>query len=124
MLASTVRHRLAATSDAPARARRLVADALSCEGACLEAAQLAVSELVTNALHHGRVRPDAGHIELRLEPRGKRLRVNVLDPGAGGQLRRRRAGRDGGWGLAIVDRVAHAWGHGREDGRTLVWFEV
>jgi anti-sigma regulatory factor (Ser/Thr protein kinase) len=124
MLASISRHQLAATSDAPAQARRLVGEALGEGGGSVAAAQLAVSELVTNALRHGRGPPRAGGIELRFECRGGRLRVSVLDPGSGGELRRRPGDEHGGWGLAIVERVACAWGHGREGGRTLVWFEV
>jgi len=123
MHATMARHQLAATPDAPARARRLVADALGHDDE-VAAAQLAVSEIVTNALRHGRARPDRRDIELRLEPRGERLRVSVLDPGAGAALRRRPGGAGGGWGLEIVERVVHAWGHDREHGRTLVWFEV
>jgi anti-sigma regulatory factor (Ser/Thr protein kinase) len=129
-MVTSMRHQLAATTAAPGQARRLVGDALATGGSAddgepdMASAQLAVSELVTNALRYGRAPARLHPIELRLEHRHGRLRVSVLDPGVGGGPRRRPANAHGGWGLEIVDRVALAWGYGHEGGRTLVWFEV
>lgn len=108
-------------------------------------ATLLVSELVTNALVHGR-----GRIELRAQLDDDRLRVDVIDEGhgfsrtdpcagggrdgAGGRgdagARHGNGGRgdgtarhdDGGRGLEIVDAYASAWGI--RDGTTDVWFEL
>lgn len=73
-----------------------------------EAAVLAVSELVTNAVVHGAV---SGDIELTLEARRGALHIEVVDRdprppvvGVGG------ADQDRGRGLLIVDRLAARWG--------------
>ena len=111
--------------DAPATARRFVAD----EAACLPAevvsdAELLVSELVTNAVVHGRS--------------AITLRVNVDPPGIGVAVHDR--GEDtvevtpeppdpetsGGRGLLIVRTLATAWGVTPSDpppGKT-VWFRL
>lgn len=74
-----------------------------------EAAVLAVSELVSNAVLHADARP--GEIELRLEAHGALLHIEVEDsdprppvvgPGA--------PEKDRGRGLLIVDRLAARWG--------------
>lgn len=90
----------------------------------LRDAQLLVSELVSNAVRHGR--PRKGDVILvRLEARGNRLRGEVLDPGPGFEPP---AGRPlpyqtSGWGLYIVSELAHRWGvDGGET--TRVWFEL
>ncbi|MFI2608418.1 ATP-binding protein [Kitasatospora sp. NPDC018619] len=90
--------------------------------AAAEDVLLMVSELVTNACLHA----PGGPRELRLRWNGARLRVEVADaspvpprlrPFAG-------AGRPGGHGLRVVDRLATAWGSRPEDGGKLVWLEV
>ncbi|MFJ6617856.1 ATP-binding protein [Kitasatospora sp. NPDC091335] len=90
--------------------------------AAAEDVLLMVSELVTNACLHA----PGGPRELRLYWDGARLRVEVADaspvpprlrPFAG-------AGRPGGHGLRVVDRLARAWGSQPEDGGKLVWLEV
>ncbi|MET8545308.1 ATP-binding protein [Kitasatospora sp. NPDC004799] len=90
--------------------------------AAAEDVLLMVSELVTNACLHA----PGGPRELRLHCDGARLRVEVSDaspvpprlrPFAG-------AGRPGGHGLRVVDRLAAAWGSRPDDGGKLVWLEV
>lgn len=79
-----------------------------------------MSELVTNAVVHGR-----GGIALTARCDRHRLFVAVKDDGK----RFVRAvgapdlGRVGGWGLAIVDAEATRWGI-EEDDTTGVWFEL
>jgi anti-sigma regulatory factor (Ser/Thr protein kinase) len=79
--------------------------------------ELVVSELVTNAVRHAGT---AVTVRLTRVPEG--LLVEVDDAGAGhphvvAPLRR----SVGGHGLAIVERLADAWGHeDRGDGKT-VW---
>lgn len=89
----------------------------------LENVRLLVSELVTNAFRHGRLRPDQ-RIELRATLTGGMVRVEVRDPG-GGFVRpiEPRPGEDSGWGLFLVDHIADRWGVDPERG-TLVWLEL
>jgi anti-sigma regulatory factor (Ser/Thr protein kinase) len=81
---------------------------------------LLVSELVTNALLHGK-----GPVELRLRLTRDRLVVEAED---GGQHlpRRRRAGEDdeGGRGLHLVSTLADRWGARLTDDGKVVWAEV
>jgi anti-sigma regulatory factor (Ser/Thr protein kinase) len=98
---------------------RLEAWGLEAELATVE---LAVSELVTNAIVHGR-----GLIDVSLTRVDGRLRLDVSDEGAHDAtgLPAARGDRDdlGGWGLQLVDRLAVDWGVGQWGGRTHVWME-
>jgi anti-sigma regulatory factor (Ser/Thr protein kinase) len=109
------------TPTAAAHARRAVAsgfgDLLGEES--LDDVMLVVSELVTNALLHGR-----GDIKLRIAV-GARLVTGAVSDG-GRTFRGRplepNPARIGGHGLRIVDHVAERWG---QDGTsTNVWFEI
>jgi len=90
-----------------------------------EAATLAVSEIVTNALVHSGL--EAGEaIEVQAVPAGERVRVNVrhrgeLFPAVASTAP---SGAVGGWGLLMVDAVSAAWGVEPADERIVVWFEV
>ncbi|MEU1625684.1 ATP-binding protein [Streptomyces sp. NPDC020096] len=84
---------------------------------------LVVSELVTNACLHG-----GGPQELRLHSAPKLLRLEVSDGGSGNPAPRtpHRAGRPGGHGMFIVQRLCLDWGVVRDpagSGKT-VWAEV
>ena len=84
---------------------------------------LVVSELVTNACLHG-----GGPDELRLHRAPKLLRVEVRDGGTGEPTPRtpHRAGRPGGHGMFIVQRLCLDWGVMRAEdsaGKT-VWAEL
>ena len=85
----------------------------------LHRAKLLASELVTNAVLHGK-----GRIILRSRFDDDRLMVEVIDEGAGfeHQLRRRDFDEVGGRGLAIVEAEASRWGI--HEGTTHVWFEL
>jgi anti-sigma regulatory factor (Ser/Thr protein kinase) len=82
-------------------------------------ARLLVSELVTNALVHGR-----GTIQLHARFDENHLIVEVIDDGNGFErvVRERDFDRLGGWGLTLVDALASRWGI--HDGRSHVWFEL
>ena len=70
--------------DAPAMARRIVADALRERVALsvVERAKLTISELVTNSVCHG-ITPRGGYAIVRLHLTGERVRLEVEDPGHG-----------------------------------------
>jgi hypothetical protein len=92
--------------------------------AAAEDALLVVSELVTNACLHA-----GGPEELRLYSQSKVLRLEVVDGGAGTPAPRtpHRAGRPGGHGMFIVQRLCLDWGVVRtRDGRPgkTVWAEL
>lgn len=80
--------------------------------------ELVVSELVGNALRHGRGRP-----VLRLSGMVDRLRVEVLDESPALPVPRR-CGADGGWGLHLVERLTTAWGVSPFAGGKAVWCEL
>jgi anti-sigma regulatory factor (Ser/Thr protein kinase) len=112
---------------APGDARRCVADLLSAwqiADRC-SAILLALSELVTNAVTHGR-----GLVTVRVALRHSILRVEVEDEGSGlpsTPVPAAGPGPDalGGHGLHIVEQVADDWGHcRRDDDESIVWFET
>lgn len=85
-----------------------------------DTATLLASELVTNALVHGR-----GDVELRLRLTRDRLLVEVED--AGEHLPRRRRAtpeEEGGRGLHMVSTLADRWGTRHTDVGKLVWAEL
>jgi anti-sigma regulatory factor (Ser/Thr protein kinase) len=91
----------------------------------IDVIQLAVSELVSNAICHG-----SGRIAVELILSGDRVRLVVEDEGghgAGGPVVRDQARlggpTPGGWGLRLVDEVSDRWGVAADDGRTRVWME-
>lgn len=91
--------------------------------AAAEDVLLVVSELVTNACLHA-----DGPDELRIACTPKALRVEVADGGAGQPAPRtpHRAGRPGGHGMFIVQRLCLDWGVVRVPGvpGKTVWAEL
>jgi anti-sigma regulatory factor (Ser/Thr protein kinase) len=85
---------------------------------------LLLSELVTNAIQHG----GAGEhetIQVRIASSYEKIRVEVFDPGPNAPGPRSRLEPQGGYGLLLVDRLAHGWGRDRvEGGGSLAWFEL
>lgn len=76
---------------------------------------LAVTELATNALQHGGANP-----VLRLSVGTDRIRVEVFDDDPAPPVRRP-VGDHGGWGLALVERLALDWGIARHGRGKVVW---
>ncbi|AWI29143.1 ATP-binding protein [Streptomyces tirandamycinicus] len=91
--------------------------------AAAEDVLLVVSELVTNACLHAE-----GPDRLRVSSDAKVLRLEVTDLGAGQPAPRtpHRAGRPGGHGMFIVQRLCLDWGVVRTPGMTgkTVWAEL
>jgi hypothetical protein len=81
----------------------------------IDDALLIVTELATNALLHA-----GGHPVLRLCVTGAEVRIEVFDDSPEPPVRRP-AGADGGWGLALVERLSSAWGTTRHGRGKLVW---
>jgi anti-sigma regulatory factor (Ser/Thr protein kinase) len=98
-------------------AEQLFADAL--DRSRLGDLALVVSELVTNAVVHGR-----GAIALKLQRDGEIVRGEVVDEGGGFEREIRERGPDdlGGRGLMIVESLSSRWGV--YEGTTHVWFEL
>ena len=130
---STRRLRLTGESGIVPRARDFTRQALHDWGwlpaatadrrAAAEDVLLVVSELVTNACLHA-----GGPEELRLRRSPKSLRLEVVDGGGGEPAPRtpHRAGRPGGHGMFIVQRLCLDWGvirNGDQPGKT-VWAEL
>ena len=116
---------LGRSPQAPAQARKAVSRWLRdrVDGALLDDVQLLVSELVTNAVRH---QSASGEIEMAVALAGRRVRVEVSDPGSG--FSKPKVGEPppdslGGRGLLIVDRVASRWGV-TPGQPTRVWFEL
>jgi PAS domain S-box-containing protein len=87
---------------------------------------LMTSELVTNAIRHGGAAGPDDRIRIRVVRDDPRVRIEVRDEGPGFAPPRAGdvAAAEGGMGLALVDRLAKAWGTDRRGRATLVWFEV
>jgi anti-sigma regulatory factor (Ser/Thr protein kinase) len=118
-----LRATLSAQPEQVAEARRLVAGYLREQGDDDgEVAVLLVSELVTNAILHGRA-----PLELRAQALGSAVRVEVQDqdPARPPVLRHDVDLTEvGGRGLQLVDTLADRWGWAERDGGKVVWFEL
>jgi anti-sigma regulatory factor (Ser/Thr protein kinase) len=102
-------------------ARGWVGDVLSGWGLAehTAAVELAVSELVTNAIVHGE-----GDVGVTLEVEADELCLVVSDQGHGDPIRRPSTTLDaggGGWGLGLVDTLADRWGTADTSAGTSVW---
>jgi len=88
----------------------------------METMRLLVTELVANAVRH----TGSESVGLKVAVGKNAVVVEVSDSGPGFQHRPRRRGdaEDSGWGLFLVERLAHRWGIGRDGPATRVWFEL
>ena len=88
----------------------------------METLRLLVTELVTNSVRHA----DADAVSLRILVTGTSIWTEVSDEGPGfdprltGVPQRDRSG----WGLFLVERLAHRWGVIQDGDTTRVWFEL
>jgi len=112
-------HRLAPSLEAPAQARAFVSSRLHGQvpADVLADALLIVSELVTNAVTHGR-----GELVLQADLEEAQIRGRVMDQGSGFDHEPVDPGLGaiGGRGLLVVDRLCRSWGV--RDGVADVWF--
>jgi two-component sensor histidine kinase len=85
---------------------------------------LLVTELVTNAVRHASAGPD-GVVRVELRRGTDILRVAVSDEGTGFTAKAPLEPNEaGGWGLALVDRIADRWGITPTRSGTCAWFEI
>lgn len=104
-------------------ARRWVRDALEADNSPEDVVELAVlltSEVVTNAVVHGR-----SSVEISIERRETRVRIGVADSDQG--FIRRRTGdlsSLSGRGVELVESMASSWGINRFLSGKQVWFEL
>ena len=107
---------------APAHAREAIRDLRGkVDDDLLPDLQLLVSELITNSVKYGA----DGEVRLCVDAASeRRVRVEVVDQGAGFVPVRRTRPRDevGGWGLHLVQTLSARWGV--FEGSTHVWFEI
>jgi anti-sigma regulatory factor (Ser/Thr protein kinase) len=88
----------------------------------METMRLLVTELVANSVRH----TGSDNVGLKVLVGRSSVLVEVSDSGPGFQHRPRRHSdaTDSGWGLFLVERLAHRWGVGRDGPATRVWFEL
>jgi len=80
-------------------------------------AELATSELVTNAVEHA-----GGSVGVRIEVQDDEVRIAVTDPDSSLPLARGASETDaGGRGLHIVQAISDRWGSERLDGGKTMW---
>ncbi|MBB6118643.1 ATP-binding protein [Nocardiopsis algeriensis] len=116
---------LTAVRSVRARVREFLARMGHSEGV-LDDAELAVSELATNALLHSRSGQSGGVMTLFIRSDSVRLRVAVADQGErrgpGGHTREDSG--DFGRGKLIVDSCATRSGEYRSESTHVAWFEI
>jgi two-component sensor histidine kinase len=119
---------MAGGAEAPRQARSAVLRALrdQVSPAAARDVALVVSELVTNSVAHAATGPEE-RLELDVDVRESCVHIEVSDDGT--HLRPRSTPRHpdapSPLGLALVDRLARAWGVERDgEGHTRVWCEL
>jgi anti-sigma regulatory factor (Ser/Thr protein kinase) len=117
--------RLGSGPEAAAEARKAISTLRAdLDPLLMETLRLLVTELVTNSVRH----TDAPTITLRVAIGKAAVLTEVADDGPGFDPDCvKNAGIDDcGWGLFLVQRLAHSWGVRDGDGRgpKRVWFEL
>jgi anti-sigma regulatory factor (Ser/Thr protein kinase) len=107
--------------DAAAKARRELAKLRGdLDPPLMETLRLLVTELVTNSVKH----TGADTVVLKVLVGRSSVWTEVTDPGPGFDPDGA-GGRDStGWGLFLVERLAHRWGVNQDGAGTKVWFEL
>jgi anti-sigma regulatory factor (Ser/Thr protein kinase) len=115
--------RLKGSPEAAAHARHALARLRSdIDPPLMETLGLLVTELVSNSVRHS----DAESVVLKVLVGPAAVWTEVTDEGPGfDPAEAAPAGRDRtGWGLFLVERLAHRWGVNQAGRSTKVWFEL
>lgn len=115
--------RLNGTPEAPSVARRALSRLRGdIDPPVMETMRLLVTELVSNSVKHSQ----SESVRLKVAVGRSGVLVEVTDQGAGFQHKPQGVlpARESGWGLFLVERLAHRWGISREGSGTRVWFEL
>jgi anti-sigma regulatory factor (Ser/Thr protein kinase) len=115
--------RFSAGRAGPVEARRWLQDLLDRihDGVDQQAALLLLTELVTNAVLHGR----AQSVRVDVELTNRTLEVGVSDDEPSPpRVRERGPDDEGGMGMMLVDRLANRWGVAPVEGGKRVWFDL
>lgn len=115
--------RLQGNPEAAAHARQALSRLRSdIDSPLMETLRLLVTELVTNSVTHG----GADRVVLKVLVGRTVVLTEVTDEGPGFDPAEA-SGPDAerpGWGLFLVERLAHRWGVNHEGRSTKVWFEL
>jgi anti-sigma regulatory factor (Ser/Thr protein kinase) len=118
-----LRMRLGSGPDAAAQARRAIMRLRAdLDAPLLETMRLLVTELVTNSVRH----TDADNLTLRVAIGRTAVLTEVTDDGPlfDPKAIETSGSHDTGWGLFLVQRLAHTWGVTQDNGSKRVWFEL
>ena len=115
--------RLRGSPEAAAKARRALSGLRAdLDPPLMETLRLLVTELVSNSVRHAR----ADTVVLRVLVGRTVVLTEVTDEGPGfdPEDTGKPGTDDSGWGLFLVERLAHRWGVTQKADATKVWFEL
>jgi anti-sigma regulatory factor (Ser/Thr protein kinase) len=114
--------RLSGGPEAAAKARRELSKLRGdLDPPLMETLRLLVTELVSNSVRHANSRT----VVLKVLVGRSVVLTEVTDEGSGFEPESTPApGSESGWGLFLVERLAHRWGVSRGEQSTRVWFEL
>jgi anti-sigma regulatory factor (Ser/Thr protein kinase) len=115
--------RLRGGPEAGARARRALSQLRAdIDPPLMETLRLLVTELVSNSVRHAH----SETVVLKIAVGRSAVLTEVTDEGPGfDPAQTENPGtNESGWGLFLVERLAHRWGVAQEDDVTRVWFEL
>ena len=115
--------RLNGSPEAPSVARRALSRLRGdIDPPVMETMRLLVTELVSNSVKHAH--SESVRLKVAVGRSGVLVEVTDQGPGFEHQPRNLQTPRESGWGLFLVERLAHRWGVSREGSGTRVWFEL
>jgi anti-sigma regulatory factor (Ser/Thr protein kinase) len=114
--------RLRGGPEAAARARRELSKLRGdIDPPLMETLRLLVTELVSNSVRHA----NSQDVMLKVLVGRTVVLTEVSDEGPGfDPANTGQPGTESGWGLFLVERLAHRWGVNHGDASTRVWFEL
>jgi anti-sigma regulatory factor (Ser/Thr protein kinase) len=118
-----LRMHLGSGPEAAAEARRAIAKLRAdLDPPLMETLRLLVTELVTNSVRH----TAADSVTLKIAIGKSAVLTEVADtgPGFAPECVEQAAHEDTGWGLFLVERLAHKWGVKHDGPSKRVWFEL